>query len=191
MLEPLGFEVVEAVNGLEALNKASEFKPDIIFMDLVMPVLDGFEATRRLRTLPDLANVVVIAISASVFDFNQQQSHKAGCDDFLPKPFREADLLDKLRVHLGLEWVYEEATVVKETASSPEQEWLGESLVAPPAEEIATLLDLAMKGDLRGIVKQAERLEVLDQQWVPFATHLRQLAKGFKGKQIREFLKKY
>jgi signal transduction histidine kinase/FixJ family two-component response regulator len=191
MLEPLGFEVVEAVNGLDALNKASEFKPDIIFMDLVMPVLDGFEATRRLRTLPDLANVVVIAISASVFDFNQQQSHKAGCDDFLPKPFREADLLEKLRVHLGLEWVYEEATVVKQTASSLEQEVLGESLVAPPAEEIATLLDLAMKGDLRGIVKQAERLEVLDQQWVPFATHLRQLAKGFKGKQIREFLKKY
>lgn len=63
--------------------------------------------------------------------------------------------------------------------------------MAPPAEEIATLLDLAMKGDLRGIVKQAERLEALDQQWVPFATHLRQLAKGFKGKQIREFLKKY
>jgi hypothetical protein len=63
--------------------------------------------------------------------------------------------------------------------------------VAPPPEEIATLLDLAMRGDLRGIVKQAARLETLDRQWVPFATHLRQLAKGFKGKQILEFLKQY
>lgn len=63
--------------------------------------------------------------------------------------------------------------------------------MAPPAAEIATLLDLAMRGDLRGIVERAARLEALDQQWVPFAAHLRQLAKGFKEKQILEFVKQY
>ncbi len=154
-----------------------------------MPVMDGFEATRRLRMSPDLADVVVIAISASVFDFNQQQSQDVGCDDFLPKPFREADLLEKLRVYLGLEWVYEEGTVAKATDSQGEQKSVEESIVAPPAEEVAALLDLAMRGDLRGIAKRAARLEELDRQWLPFATHLRQLAKDFKGKQIREFLK--
>ena len=189
LLEPLGFEVVEAVNGLDGLNKASDFKPDLIFMDLVMPVMDGFEATRRLRMSPDLADVVVIAISASVFDFNQQQSQDVGCDDFLPKPFREADLLEKLRVYLGLEWVYEEGTVAKATDSQGERKAVEDSIVAPPAEEVAALLDLAMRGDLRGIAKRAASLEELDRQWVPFATHLRQLAKDFKGKQIREFLK--
>ncbi len=63
--------------------------------------------------------------------------------------------------------------------------------MAPPDEEIAVLFDLAMRGDLRSIGERAARLEGLDTRWVEFATHLRQLAKGFKGKQILEFLKKY
>ena len=221
LLEPIGFEVDEATDGSDGLNKVGEFQPDVIFMDLVMPVMDGFEATRRIRMLPELSKMVVIAISASVFDFDQQQSRKVGCDDFLPKPVREVDLLEKLQLHLGLEWVYEEKDVDAIAPSlSPEgfsksrvvgrindqkknslhsglcsatltDLTLQTSLVAPPPEEIATLLDLAMRGDLRGIVKQAARLEALDRQWVPFATHLRQLAKGFKGKQILEFLKQY
>ena len=190
LLEPLGFEVLEATDGLDALGKACELKPDCIFMDLVMPVMDGFEATRRLRMLPELTGVVVIAISASVFNFDQQQSREVGCDDFLPKPVREVELLEKLRVYLELEWIYEEATAVKGTNSSQRfsQE---ESMVAPSGEEIAMLLDLAMRGDLRGIVERAAQLEALDQQWVPFATHLRQLAKSFKGKQILEFIRQY
>ncbi len=191
LLEPLGFEVVEAVNGLDALNKASEMKPDVIFMDLVMPVMDGFEATRRLRISPDLANIVVIAISASVFDFNQQQSQDVGCDSFLPKPFREADLLEKLRVHLRLEWIYEKEKASIGGSFSHGAKSEDEPMIAPPQEEIAVLLDLALRGDLRGITKRTTQLEALDQQWVPFATHLRQLAQGFKGKQIREFLKQY
>ncbi len=193
LLEPLGFEVVEATNGLEGLNKAHEFKPDVIFMDLVMNVMDGFEATRRLRTLPELKDIVVIAISASVFDFDRQQSREVGCDDFLPKPIREAELLEKLHLYLGLEWMYEETnsdSPQPETVS-PKSNSHNSVLIAPPASEVAALLDLAKRGDLRGMVKRAAQLEELDQQWVPFVTHLRQLAKEFKGKQIREFLKKF
>jgi hypothetical protein len=63
--------------------------------------------------------------------------------------------------------------------------------VAPPAEEIAALFDLAMMGDIRGIVERTIRLEQLDKKWVPFASHLRQLAKGFEEKQILEFVKQY
>ncbi len=199
LLEPLGFEVVEAINGLDGLNKASEFKPDVIFMDLVMPVMDGFEATRRLRNSPDLADVVVIAISASVFDFNQQQTREVGCDAFVPKPFREAELLEKLRGNLELEWVYDESEVRsqepgvidKKQRTTDNGQLTNSKLIAPPPEELAVLLDLAMRGNLKGIGEQAARLEELDKQWVPFATHLRQLAKGFKGKQILEFLKQY
>jgi predicted ATPase/signal transduction histidine kinase/DNA-binding NarL/FixJ family response regulator len=202
LLEPLGFEVLEATDGRDGIFKAHEFKPDIIFMDLVMPVLDGFEATRRIRMLTELKGVVVIAISASVFAFDQQQSQEVGCDDFIPKPIREVELLEKLRVYLGLEWVYEkdvnaiaasrrvEGRMEDENISLHTSSLTSEtSIVAPPAQDIAVLLDLAMMGDLRGIVEQAARLEALDQQWVPFATHLRQLAKSFKGKQLLEFLK--
>jgi hypothetical protein len=64
-------------------------------------------------------------------------------------------------------------------------------LIAPPAEEIAALLHLAMMGDLEGIAERAAKIETLDPQLIPFATHLRQLAKGFKGRQIREFIKQF
>ncbi|HEY9673791.1 MAG TPA: ATP-binding protein [Waterburya sp.] len=75
--------------------------------------------------------------SISVFDFNQQQSQEVGCDGFLPKPFREAELLEKLWVHLGLEWVDEEGTVAQATDSERERKLIEESIVAPPTEEIA------------------------------------------------------
>lgn len=193
ILEPLGFEMLEVSNGLEALNKVHEFKPDVIFMDLVMPVMDGFEATRRLRTLPELKDVVVIAISASVFNFDRQQSQQVGCDDFLPKPIREMELLEKLRLHLGLEWIYEETTNdSSDQKEIPPPSQISQSqFMVPPAAEIAALLDMARRGDLRGLAKRVTQLKELDPQWIPFATHVHQLAKEFKGKQIREFLKQF
>jgi CheY-like chemotaxis protein len=197
LLQPLGFELAEASNGQEALNKACEFKPDCILMDLVMPVLDGFEATRRLRKLPEFADIVVIAISASVFNMDQQQSREVGCNDFLPKPIRETELLEKLRIYLGLEWVYEDKSEVKNIKEEKQNSLptssltLQTALIAPPAAEIATLLNLAMMGDLQGIVEQAAKLEALDQQLLPFTTHLRQLAKSFKVKQVLDFIKQY
>lgn len=191
LLQPLGFEILEATDGLDGLNKAREFKPDVILMDLVMSVMDGFEATRRLRMLPDFKEVVVIAVSASVFEWDRQQSREVGCDDFLAKPIQKAELLERLQIHLGLEWVYEEQHSKVQLRSEDAELRTQVSFVAPPAEELAVLLDLAMRGDLRGITQRAALLEELDERWVPFASHLRQLAKGFKGKQILEFLKKY
>jgi predicted ATPase/signal transduction histidine kinase/DNA-binding response OmpR family regulator/tRNA A-37 threonylcarbamoyl transferase component Bud32 len=202
LLEPLGFEVLEATNGLDGLNKALEFKPDVVLMDLVMNVMDGFEATRRLKMLPELQNMVVIAVSASVFDFDKQQSQEVGCDDFLPKPIKVAELLEKLRVHLGLEWIYEQQEMDQSGTAGNSQltnvghlasptDYPDDSVVKLPTDELSVLLDLAMRGDLRGIAKRASHLEELDKNLVPFATHLRQLANGFKGKQILEFLKKF
>jgi predicted ATPase/signal transduction histidine kinase/CheY-like chemotaxis protein/tRNA A-37 threonylcarbamoyl transferase component Bud32 len=201
ILQPLGFEVIEATNGLDGLNKAQKFKPDVIFMDLVMTVMDGFEATRRLRNLPELKEVVIIAVSASVFEFDQKQSLGVGCDDFLSKPVRVAEVLEKLRVHLGLEWIYEEArsngqqqedinpkSQISIFAQKTKEEL---KFIAPPAEELAILLDLAMRGDIKSIAQKAAELEKLDEKLLPFARYLRQLAKGFKGKKILEFLKKY
>ncbi|MDM9380612.1 AAA family ATPase [Chlorogloeopsis sp. ULAP01] len=197
ILQPLGFDVIEAIDGLDCLKKAVEFKPDVIFMDLVMAGMDGFEATRRLRKLPEQKQVLVIAVSASVFDFDQTQSREVGCDDFLAKPIRIADLLEKLRIHLGLEWVYEEPEQVRRIKNEnqsllyPSNLTPATPIMAPPAQELQILLDLAMRGDLRGIAQQAIKLEELDEKLIPFATHLRQLAKAFKGKQILEFLKKF
>lgn len=193
LLQPLGFEVLEATDGLDCLNKAPEFQPALIFMDLVMTVMDGFEATRRLRMLPNFKEVVVIAISASVFEFEQKQSLEVGCNDFLPKPFRVAELLEKLRIHLGLSWIYEDVETDQTQQKNVNVKTKNQNLqlIPPSAEEIAILLDLAMKGDLRSIAQRAAKLEGLDEQLLPFTNHLHQLAKEFKGKQIVDFIKQY
>ena len=207
LLEPLGFEIVEATDGRDCLNKALEFKPDAILMDLVMPVLDGFEATRQLRKSTELKNIVIIATSASVFDYSQEQSREAGCDDFIPKPVWPKHLLEQLGVYLGLEWVYDDWGLEQAAVGVAERDSEGvksnehalnsetpiptPKLIAPPPEDIAILLDLAMRGNIRGIDEQAARLEQLDDQFVPFASELRQLAQDFQIKQIREFLKPY
>ncbi len=204
LLEPLGFEIIEAIDGRDCLNKVLEFKPDAILMDLVMPVLDGFEATRQLRKLTELKNIVIIAISASVFDYSQEQSRESGCDEFISKPVRAKHLLERLRVHLELEWVYDdwgleqaavgvadrdsEGVKSNEHALNSETRIPTLKLIAPPPEDIAVLLDLARRGNIRGIDEQAARLEHLDAQFVPFASQLRQLAQNFQIKQIREFL---
>lgn len=196
LLEPIGFDVLEAVDGEDGLNQAQAFQPDVILMDLVMPNLDGFETTRRLRAIPALKDIIVIAISASVFEFDQQQSLKVGCNNFLPKPIREDDLLQMLQKHLKLEWIYENDSEIGEPSKEGDKQESSRitsstspGFSIPPAEEIAIFWDLAMRGDIRAIAKRATQLEELDRQWSPFATHLRQLAKGFKARQILEFLK--
>jgi predicted ATPase/signal transduction histidine kinase/DNA-binding NarL/FixJ family response regulator/tRNA A-37 threonylcarbamoyl transferase component Bud32 len=199
LLEPIGFDVVDAVDGQDGLNKAQTFQPDVILIDLVMPNLDGFEATRRLRAMPTLKDTVVIAVSASVFEFDQQQSLNVGCNDFLPKPIREDDLLQKLQQHLNLEWIYEHENKIGELLQEegkPENDQVSSASVSPdfpipPAKEIAVFLDLAMRGDLRAITRRATQLAESNPQWSPFANHLQQLAKGFKGRQILEFLKQF
>ncbi len=191
LLKPLGFELREAADGLDCLDIAREFQPDLIFMDLVMTVMDGFEATRRLRMLPDFQEVVVIALSASAFELDKQHSQEVGFHDFILKPFKLSELLEKICLHLGLQWVYEEVKNDKQELDNINQksEIINSELIFPPVAEVANLLDLARKGDLRAIIERAENLKELDNKWVSFATHIQQLAKNFKGKQLREFLK--
>jgi len=186
LLAPLGFKVSEATNGREGLAKANELRPDLILMDLVMPVMDGFEATRRIRRSAQLKDVVVIALSASAFEHDRQGSMEAGCNDFLPKPVRAGELYEKLQAHLGLEWVYEAELPTDGQGQSPEK-----SQVAPPPEELALLFNLAKKGEIVAIRQEITRIEQLGDSFIPFAAELGRLAKGFKMKQMCEFLNPY
>jgi len=105
LLKPLGFQIREAENGREAIAIWEEWHPDLIFMDIQMPVLDGYEATRKIRSHPDGRQVPILALTASAFEEHRQEILKAGCNDFLRKPFRREELLEKLRQYLGVQYV--------------------------------------------------------------------------------------
>ncbi len=195
LLVRLGFEVAEAENGQECLCKAVEFQPDVILMDLLMPVMDGLETARRVRQLPELKDVVLIALSASVFENTQQESLNAGYNHFLPKPIEANQFLEQLRVHLGLEWIYEECSDRPKpptSSLSDATDFPAYASLSPTASEsIAMLVKLAAMGDIEGIFDESAKLESLEHKLVPFVNRLRQLAKGFQLKQIRNILKQY
>ncbi|GAK51426.1 putative Histidine kinase [Candidatus Moduliflexus flocculans] len=107
LLSPFGFDVAEAANGQEALAVWREFKPHLVWMDIRMPVMNGYEATRQMKASVDGQATVVIALTASGFDDEQEKVLAAGCDGFLHKPFREADIFEMMQKYLGVRYVYE------------------------------------------------------------------------------------
>ncbi|MBE9161019.1 PAS domain S-box protein [Tychonema sp. LEGE 06208] len=196
MLSRLGFEIAQAVDGEDCLQKAQEFLPDIILMDLLMPVMDGWEATKLLRQLPELKDAVILALSASVYEITRQESILAGCNDFLTKPIQTNELLELLRLHLRLEWIYEDGTGTKKRKAqtpkiSSEIAAADSTIVSPSSESILVLLRLAAMGDIEAILEEIAKLEHSDPTLAPFVDRLRQLTKGFQLKQIRDFLKQH
>jgi len=164
-------------------------------MDLLMPVMDGWEATRRLRQLPKFKDTVVLALSASVYETTRQESILAGCDNFITKPIETNELLELLRVHLALEWIYEDGSSGKkrkaQTPKTASDLAAADKMASPTCESVLALLRLCAMGDIEAILEEIAKLENSDPKLVPFAHHVRQLAKGFQIKQIRAFLKEH
>lgn len=183
-LTSLGFEMLEAENGLEGINVALTYQPELILMDLIMPKMDGFEAVHQIRALPTLKNVIIIAVSASAFDFHQQKSIQAGCNDFIAKPLRYEELLEKLQQYLHLTWIYEVNT---EEGSND----LPLKFAGPAPEQASILLDLAMQGDILGITSYMTALTKHDETLVLFASEVCHLARNFKTAKICELARCY
>lgn len=188
ILAPLGFEIMEAVDGREALGAVKGFHPDVILMDLVMPGMDGLETIRRIRQIPEFKKVIVIGISASVYDTTKEESFMAGCDDFLTKPFQIEEILNCLRVHLGVEWNYA-GTIEVNHENSQASETI--SLVTPPQEFLRELLESAESGCITDIRKSITKMREFDRNLIPFASRIEQLTEDFQFEQIIESIKSY
>lgn len=96
-----GYDVVIAVNGQEGLDMATGEKPDLILMDMSLPVLDGWEATRRLKADPATASIPVIALTAHAMESDKEKALAAGCDDFDTKPIELPRLLEKMKAFVS------------------------------------------------------------------------------------------
>ncbi|MEG4853831.1 ATP-binding protein [Microcoleus sp. B5-D4] len=193
-LEPLGFKIMEACNGQEGLNKAIDFQPDMIITDLVMPVMDGFEMSRRFRKSSDFKDVILIASSASVFEFDRQNSQEAGCNEFLSKPIQVEELLEVLKNYLQIEWIYDQPADLKIAQQEGFTNLLnvqsGE-LVIPPSTELVALFNAARIGDIEVVEQEADRLKQIDGNYLPFANKILQFAKNFEEKELLAFVKKH
>lgn len=187
LLIPLGFHVDVALNGQEAVAKAIHSKPDLILMDLSMPIMDGYEATRQIRQNPVIKEVIILAVSARVFETDIQQSRQAGCNDFIAKPIRLEQLLEQLHHYFNLQWVYD---TVSEASVELAEIDNTTPFIKPSAQQAAILFNLAKRGDLSGILNYVEQLKQ-DRRLIPFIKQIHQLANQIQLKQIRELVKNY
>jgi two-component system cell cycle response regulator DivK len=101
LLGNAGYELTEAENGEEAIAAVDRRRPDLILMDIQLPVMDGYEATRRIRTNPDLKSVPIIAVTSYALAGDEDKALAAGCDGYVTKPYSPRDLLAKVRTYLA------------------------------------------------------------------------------------------
>ncbi len=191
MLTPLGFKIVEAVDGFDCLAQTEQHKPDLILLDIRMPEMDGFEALTRIRKMPFGQEIVVIVVTASAFVHNRQESLDAGSNDFIAKPFRLEQLLSLLQQHMQLDWIYADSVTnaplqESESAHSLSGEKVRDKI--PSVEVMKKLYDLATRGDIKGFQKQIDQLQEQDQQLTAFVSEVRPLAKSFQMEKIQSLI---
>ena len=185
MLSPLGFEVREATGGAAAVAEVLVDPPDVVLMDLVMPEVDGFEATRRIRAEEAGRRTPIVALSAAVFEASQEASRKAGCDAFVPKPLREQELFEALDRVLPIAWIFEDPA--RRAACGEGQA----CLEPPPRPVLDELYDLATRGHIVGVRRVIDQVEGLGPQYAGFAECLRKKARDFQLQAICELLEPY
>ena len=151
LLKPLGFEVREASNGQEAVAVWQQWQPHLIWMDMRMPVMDGYEATRRIKAGPQEQSTIIIAVTASAFKEDREQILAAGCDDFVRKPVCAEEIVDRLTKYLGVRFVYQEIAVgqPREPGSIGLEDSL--DLAGLPADWLADLRQAVIETDIEKI----------------------------------------
>nr|RNJ66638.1 MAG: hybrid sensor histidine kinase/response regulator [Leptolyngbya sp. IPPAS B-1204] len=184
LLTPIGFEVCEAENGQQALEQWQQWQPHLIWMDMRMPVMNGYEATQQIRAWEQgeegedaareprrtrgenggdglAAGVTkIIALTASTFEEDQMAVFKAGCDDFVRKPFRESTIFEKIAAHLSVRYIYaaSERVAAAEPTEPDSLPSLEAALALMPVDWVRTLRQTALQLDGKQILQLIEQI---------------------------------
>ncbi|MBW1788853.1 MAG: PhnD/SsuA/transferrin family substrate-binding protein [Deltaproteobacteria bacterium] len=187
LLEQVGFEVHEAVNGQEAIDVFEAWRPHFIWMDRRMPVMDGLTATRRIKAMESGKETIIVTLTASVFEEQRGEVVEAGCDDFLRKPFREAEIFDMMAKHLKVRYVYaeEQPTTTAEAARMDLPS--SEAMAALPPEWLAVLARAAEEIDLKAAEQIISRIGGRDKA---LAESLSYLVKDFRFDTLQDLIKR-
>lgn len=145
LLETVGFEVCAVENGAQAIAQWLKWHPHLIWMDIQMPVMDGYTATRLIRGTEAGKDVIIIALTAFAFQQDYVASLQAGCNDHIAKPFTEAILFEKMAQYLGVRYLYTEVAATEVNLVTPQRKSLtAQDLQVMPLEWIAQVHEAAL-----------------------------------------------
>jgi|GEM_PF-1709276 len=202
LLEPVGIAVKEAINGKEALDIFHSWQPHMVLMDIRMPVMDGVEATKRIKSSDRGDNTVVIVVSASAMEEQRVEVMASGADAFIKKPFHEAEIFDAIETHLGVEFIYEQLPSDGQAASSDSDQLVnsgssgdgndykiltGADLEHLP-EPLLKEMSIAVEGGY--IEKLKAGIETVAQRDPGLAARLQELAENYEYEQLIRILTK-
>ena len=170
LLNPLGFELKEACNGKEAIEIWDKWEPHLIWMDMRMPLMDGYEATKQIKATTKGQALAIIALTASALEEERAVVLSAGCDDFLRKPFQEEDIFAAMNKHLGVRYIYEDKTPSEAEKSdlSYSSETTSANIINPlslqrlPLVWVANLKQALLNVDLDQITSLIEQIGTKD-----------------------------
>jgi PAS domain S-box-containing protein len=182
LLGSLGFAVEEAADGQELLTRARATRPDLVIADIVMPRLDGVQATQEMRRTPSLEAVPVLLVSATIGGSDIDRYLAAGASAFLPKPIDVRQLLQRIGELLKLNWT------LSHTPQTPDST---APLIPPPQPTLQALARLAQRGEMRGLREAALQLGTLGDQYKPFANRLHYLAEHFESRAITQLIQPF
>jgi signal transduction histidine kinase/CheY-like chemotaxis protein len=188
LLNPFGFELKEASNGREAVNIWNEWEPHLIWMDMRMPVMDGYTAAQQIKATTKGQATAIIALTASVLEEERAIVLSAGCDDFMRKPFREQEIFTAMNKHIGVRYIYEEpidkaAQVLSKTEIK--DVLVPEALAALPSELLANLVSSAKSSDIIAVDRLIQEIKAID---VAIAEALTTLANEFEYGKIASLI---
>jgi CheY-like chemotaxis protein len=180
LLEPTGFKLRTAENGQQAIDSFIEWQPHLIWMDMRMPILDGYQATQQIRTLAGGDKVKIVALTASAFEEERQKIIASGCDDMVRKPLDEASLFSAMGNLLNLRYRYAEVEV-DEVATIARENSLDFSVL--PQSQLAALKAAAEELDF---AKTREIVSTLKGTHPALAASIEEFAQGFRFDRIVE-----
>jgi len=190
ILEPLGFEVAEASTGQECLDIYQDFNPDIILMDLAMPVMDGWEASYTIRKIHQSDTIIGI-VSANAYDQNLENSAEIDSSDFIVKPVSVEALLNWIGKKLSLEWIGNEVKLesyLEAIGQHNIQDAVALEIQHPSRELLNELLSSVNMGHVKGINQQLDVIEGTHESYQAFVIQMRELSSQFQIKKMKTLL---
>jgi signal transduction histidine kinase/CheY-like chemotaxis protein len=148
LLTPLGFELRQASNGQEAIAIWQDWEPHLIWMDLRMPVMDGYEATQRIKSTALGQTTIIIALTATTLAEERVAALEIGCDDYICKPFRESEVFEAIAKHIGVRYVYDEQTSFQDSTNNDALVLTCEALAVLPEDWLISFHQATIEGDL-------------------------------------------
>ncbi len=185
LLNMVGFKTIEAVNGQDAIEKFEKWSPDLILMDMRMPVMDGYEATRRIKLTEKGKQTPIVALTASSFEDERRKTAALGMQGHIRKPFRESELLGTIGDLLGIKYIYDDEITFSQDKVLIDDDAFGENIAELPADLVLRMKEAIAVADIDLLI---ELIDSIDTNNSDLARHLLSLANNYDYNYLQQVL---